>query len=82
MHMDCVLWVPGVHMVRGNILGLEEGVDQCKILVCSVCKTSGASVGCTKHKCKEVVHLGCGRERGWGIHEERLDARCPRHWRE
>ena len=68
MHMDCVLWVPGVHTVRGNILGLEEGVDQCKIL--------------TKHKCKEVVHLGCGREREWGIHEERLDARCPRHWRE
>ena len=56
------------------MLGLEEGVDQCKILVCSMCKTSGASVGCTKHKCKEGVHLGCavgGREggvfmkRGW-----------------
>eukprot|EP00092_Neocalanus_flemingeri_P018730 GFUD01020285.1.p1 GENE.GFUD01020285.1~~GFUD01020285.1.p1 ORF type:complete len:176 (+),score=62.37 GFUD01020285.1:83-610(+) len=82
LHLDCVFWVPAVHMVRGNLLGLEEGVEQCKTLLCGKCETSGASVGCTQHRCEEVVHLVCGREAGWGMDEDRLDARCPRHRRE
>ena len=82
LHLDCVLWVPVVTMVSGKLLGLKEGVEQCKTLVCRVCERVGASMGCTQHGCKAVVHVVCGKDGGWGVDEDRLDARCPRHRRQ
>ena len=80
MHLDCVLWVPGVIMVSGKLLGLEEGIEQCKSLICSVCDKVGASVGCTHHGCEETVHVGCGQGGGgWLLDEDKLDAKCPGH---
>jgi len=80
MHLDCVLWVPGVIMVSGKLLGLEDGIEQCKSLICTVCVKAGASVGCTHHGCEEAVHVGCVQGvGGWVLDEDRLDAKCPKH---
>lgn len=67
-------------MVSGKLLGLEEGIEQCKSLNCSVCGKVGASVGCTHHGCEETVHVGCGQGGGgWLMDEDKLDAKCPGH---
>ena len=82
LHLDCVLWVPVVTMVSGKLLGLEEGVEQCRNLLCGECERVGASMGCTHHGCQSVVHVGCGKDGGWGVEEDTLDARCSWHRRQ
>ena len=69
-------------MVSGKLLGLEEGVEQCRNLLCRECVRVGASMGCTHHGCHRVVHVGCAKDGGWGVEEDTLDARCPWHRRQ
>ena len=43
MHVDCAVWVPCVLLVGGGqVLGLEEGIEQARALNCQVCGQPGA----------------------------------------
>jgi len=75
-HEDCFIWIPNTFLVGGRIVGLEEGVEQCQDLTCSVCHNRGASVGCTAHGCKEAAHVYCAQQAGWHLDIHNFDAKC------
>jgi len=75
-HEDCYIWIPCTHLVGGRLVGMEEAVEQCQELSCSVCGVTGASVGCTVHTCKRAAHLCCAREDGWKLDMHNFAVRC------
>ena len=78
-HEDCLIGVPCVHLVGGRLVGLEEAVAQCQDLLCAVCSSRGASVGCTVHGCKLAAHVHCAVKENWELDMDNFAVRCCKH---
>ena len=79
MHLDCVLWVPGVMMVGAGLVGLEAGLQECRSRQCGKCRLAGPSIHCMARHCSQAVHFPCAEPAGWQLLSDTLWAYCASH---
>ncbi|XP_069124421.1 uncharacterized protein CG5098-like isoform X2 [Argopecten irradians] len=79
VHEDCLAWADGVLLIGQKVYGLEEATRIASSMVCSVCKESGAMVGCLHKGCSQKYHFYCAIETGCSLEEENFSLWCPKH---
>ncbi|XP_060071741.1 uncharacterized protein LOC132551599 [Ylistrum balloti] len=79
VHEDCLAWADGVLLIGQKVYGLEEATRIASSMVCSVCKESGAMMGCLHKGCSQKYHFYCAIETGCSLEEENFSLWCPKH---
>lgn len=62
LHEDCLVWSEGVHIVGKQILKMDQVVRDSFHHNCSLCKTKGATIGCSGKRCRRKFHYICARD--------------------
>uniref|UniRef100_A0A6G1SEI8 Retinoic acid-induced protein 1 n=2 Tax=Aceria tosichella TaxID=561515 RepID=A0A6G1SEI8_9ACAR len=78
IHEDCLVWSEGVHLVGNKILKMEETIKASFNHNCSVCKTKGATIGCSGKRCRRKFHYICGRDSKCQFDETNFTLKCDR----
>lgn len=82
LHEDCMIWAPGVNMIAGRLLGLENAVWSTTKNQCGLCEKNGATVFCLERGCSGLVHFFCARQSSWSLCDGELKCYCPKHSKE
>lgn len=65
VHANCALWSAEVYELEsGEIMEVHPALRRAKLLKCTVCNLSGATVGCCFRNCKGNYHFACARKCG------------------
>ena len=65
MHVNCALWSSEVYEeVDGSLQNVGQALSRGSRLLCSFCRSKGASVGCCHDNCKSNYHFACGVKDG------------------
>ena len=65
VHVNCALWSSEVYEeVDGSLQNVGQALSRGSRLLCSFCRSKGASVGCCHDNCKSNYHFACGVKDG------------------
>ena len=63
--MNCALWSSEVYEeVDGSLQNVGQALSRGSRLLCTFCRSKGASVGCCHENCKSNYHFACGVKDG------------------
>lgn len=79
LHEDCIIWAPGIHMIAGRLIGLEETLWSSTRSKCTLCTNNGATVCCLQRGCGILIHVACGRQSNWRLCDADLKSYCRKH---
>jgi len=79
-HECCAVYSPMVYHEDNKLLNVEAEIRRGQKLKCTVCKLSGASIGCCMKSCKKTFHFACAGKAGCFVSGFAL--RCEAHGRE
>lgn len=64
IHYYCALYSPRAYL-EGKWYNLKSEISRSRQAMCSICKLSGATLGCFKSNCNINVHIPCALQSGW-----------------
>ena len=65
VHVNCALWSSEVYEeVDGSLQNVGQALSRGSRLLCTFCRSKGASVGCCHDNCKSNYHFTCGVKDG------------------
>ncbi|XP_054762428.2 transcription factor 20-like [Lytechinus pictus] len=79
VHEECAVWSQGVIFLQGTLFGIHEASKEAENKKCSLCRDSGASIGCMYKGCKQVYHYLCAVEAECQLHQDNYSMTCPKH---
>lgn len=79
VHFHCAHYSPRSWFDGANWYNLGKEVVRSGCLACSHCGRKGASLGCSVKKCKNVMHIPCAIQSGYGRNNLRGRYYCITH---
>ncbi len=79
VHNNCAEFSPEVEVVDSKWKNVIKAVNRGKLLNCSLCKESGATIGCTAVNCFRLFHFSCSEDAGWRFERDGKVFYCDLH---
>jgi len=79
VHNNCAEYSPEVEVIDSKWKNVIKAVNRGKLLNCSLCGESGATIGCTSANCFRVFHFSCSEDAGWRFERDGKVFYCDLH---
>lgn len=78
-HNNCAEYSPEVEVLDFKWKNVIKAVNRGKSINCSLCKGSGATIGCSAERCFRVFHFSCSEDAGWRFERDGKIFYCELH---
>ncbi|EPS71299.1 hypothetical protein M569_03458, partial [Genlisea aurea] len=80
VHQQCAVWSPEVYFAGvGRLKNIRAALYRGRMLKCSRCQRTGATVGCRVDRCPKTYHLPCARDKGCIFDHRKFLIACNDH---
>ncbi|RAL49115.1 hypothetical protein DM860_015106 [Cuscuta australis] len=80
IHQQCAVWSPEVYFAGlGCMKNVRAALSRGRVLKCSRCARTGATIGCRVDRCPKTYHLSCARATGCIFDHRKFLIACTDH---
>jgi hypothetical protein len=79
-HNNCAENCPEVEVNEGVWKNVIKACNRGRLIDCSACGRSGASIGCGHEQCFRSYHFSCAEDTGWRFDIDGKAFLCDQHW--
>ncbi|CAH9104466.1 unnamed protein product [Cuscuta epithymum] len=80
VHQQCAVWSPEVYFAGlGRMKNVRAALSRGRVLKCSRCGRTGATIGCRVDRCPKTYHLSCARATGCTFDHRKFLIACTDH---
>ncbi|KAL3849214.1 hypothetical protein ACJIZ3_011096 [Penstemon smallii] len=80
VHQQCAVWSPEIYFAGlGCLKNVRAALYRGRLLKCSRCRRTGATIGCRVDRCPKTYHLPCARAKGCIFDHRKFLIACTDH---